>query len=225
VLDSVIEKFSVTRDWELLEQAWQKGEIGSRQCLEGQLRGIRITKNELSNYLCAIKLDRQVIAFLDLLRGVGISPVILSDGFTFFIHSILTNNHISGLKVYANALTFRHQRLLPSFPLAHSFCSHCAHCKTGTIAGEVCPDKKAIYIGDGLADVCPARYADIVFAKNALLRHFQEAGRACLPFNSFKDINKYFMACQPKPALKHEKAGPIQSCIEKGRPYGSHNQK
>ena len=43
VLDALIERFSINEDWKALERAWQAGRIGSKECLEGQLRSIRVT--------------------------------------------------------------------------------------------------------------------------------------------------------------------------------------
>ncbi len=51
VLDGIIEQFSVNRDWVAYEEAWKKGKIGSRQCLEGQLRSIRVERAQLHDYL------------------------------------------------------------------------------------------------------------------------------------------------------------------------------
>lgn len=198
VLDGVIEKFSINRDWVAYEEAWKQGKIGSRQCLEGQLRCIRVTKQALSEYLSGIKVDRHFTRLLALLREVGINPVILSDSFSFMIDFILKNNGIAGVKVYSNKFRFYTDRLIPSFPYINNLCSHCAHCKTSTLSNEAFKNKIVIYAGDGLSDVCPACHADIVFAKNncSLLKHFTETGRECLAFNDLGDMYNYFRNMQ-----------------------------
>ncbi|MEI6125306.1 MAG: MtnX-like HAD-IB family phosphatase [Pseudomonadota bacterium] len=192
VLDGIIEQFSINRDWVAYEAAWKQGKIGSRQCLEGQLRSIRVTKKQLLEYLCTIKVDAHFHKLLMLLRAGGINPVILSDSFSFLIEYILQHNGIHGIKVYSNQLKIHKSQLVPSFPYTNSLCSHCAHCKTSTLSSEAFKDKKVLYIGDGLSDVCPAHHADIVFAKSTLLKHFQETERDCLAFTDFGDIYNYF---------------------------------
>lgn len=192
VLDGIIEQFSINRDWVAYEEAWKQGKIGSRQCLEGQLRSIRVTKKQLLEYLCTIKVDAHFDKLLRLLRAAGINPVILSDSFSFLIEYILQHNAIHGIKVYSNQLKLYKDTLVPFFPYTNSLCPHCAHCKTSTLSNEAFKDKKVIYIGDGLSDVCPAHHADIVFAKSTLLRHFQETERDCLAFNDFEDVYTYF---------------------------------
>jgi 2,3-diketo-5-methylthio-1-phosphopentane phosphatase len=191
VLDSVIERFSINRDWMIFEEAWIKGRIGSKECLEGQLRSVRATKKALSAYLSTVPVDPYFTKLLSLFKKMGVSPAIVSDSFSFLIRFILKNNGISGLRIYSNILKFYKDRLIPSFPYTNSLCSHCAHCKTSNLTNEVHREKKIIYIGDGLSDVCPAHYADIVFAKSTLLKHFRETQRQCLSFNNFEDIYNY----------------------------------
>ena len=44
VLMEIIKKFSVNDHWKALEKSWVNGEIGTKECLAGQLQGIRVTK-------------------------------------------------------------------------------------------------------------------------------------------------------------------------------------
>lgn len=194
VLDGVIEKFSINRDWVAYEEAWKEGEIGSRQCLEGQLRSIRVTRQALCEYLSGIDIDPHFKRLLALLRAGGINPVILSDSFSFMIDFILKNHGIAGVKIYSNEFRFNKNRLIPSFPYTNNLCSHCAHCKTSTLSNEAFKNKKVIYAGDGLSDVCPACHADVVFAKNkcSLLKHFIDTGRECMAFTDLGDMYNYF---------------------------------
>lgn len=191
VLDAIIEKFSIDREWVAYEEAWRAGDIGSKECLEGQLRSIRGTRESLSEYLFTITIDAHFKQLLALLQGAGIRPVILSDSFTFFITSILRNNNVRGITVYANRLRFHENRLIPSFPHTNHLCSHCAHCKTNNLSSSGDAESKIVYIGDGLSDVCPAQHADLVFAKSTLLNHFKKAKRYCVAFNDLGDIYHY----------------------------------
>lgn len=195
VLDGVIERFSINRDWIAYEEAWKKGKIGSRQCLEGQLRSLRVTRQALTAYLSNITVDPSLQRILALLRSVGLGAVVLSDSFSFMIKVILKNNGITGMKVYSNKLRFYNDRLIPLFPYANNQCHHCAHCKTNTLANKTVQNKIVVYVGDGLSDVCPACHADIVFAKNggSLLKYFNETGRECFTFDKLEDIYDYFM--------------------------------
>ncbi len=192
VLDDIIKRFSINRQWVTFEKAWKKGKIGSRQCLEGQLEGVRVTREDLLRYLSGIKVDPHFHKLFAMLKREGIRPVILSDDFKFIIGFILQNNGISGLKVYANNLRFYKDKLIPSFPYTSKRCLRCAHCKKKNLLKKGVRDKIIMYIGDGLSDTCPAESSDIVFAKGNLLRHFRNKKRLCLAFRNLGDIHNYF---------------------------------
>jgi 2-hydroxy-3-keto-5-methylthiopentenyl-1-phosphate phosphatase len=192
VLDAIIERFAVDREWMAYEEAWRSGDIGSKECLEGQLRSIRATRETLAHYLSTVILDTGFKRLLALLHRMGIRPVIVSDSFAFFIASILRNHGIKGVPVYANKVRFYDDRLIPSFPRTNHLCSHCAHCKTNNFTSAAAAQKSIVYIGDGLSDICPAQHADLVFAKSTLLQHFTKAKRYCVAFNALDDVYNYF---------------------------------
>jgi len=192
VLDDIVKRFSINREWIIFEEDWKKGWIGSRECIEGQLHSVRVTKNNLSRYLSRIQIDPHFHKLFAMLTREGIKPIILSDSFTTIIESILKHNGINGVKVYANTLRFNKDRLIPSFPHTNSRCRRCAHCKKKNLKKKGIRDKMIIYIGDGLSDICPAECSDMVFAKGRLLRHFREKKRLCVAFNDIEDIYNYF---------------------------------
>jgi len=192
VLDDIIEKFSVNRDWVVFENAWQNGEIGSRECLRWQMRSVRTTKAKISRYLDKIRLDGYFRDLLGLLRRNGIEPVIVSDSFSFFIERILRNNGIHGMKVYSNRLRFSGNSLVPIFPYTDKDCARCANCKKRHVFKLGNRGKTDIYIGNGLSDICPAEHSDLVFAKGNLLEHFTKIKKECIPFRNLGDVYRWF---------------------------------
>lgn len=192
VLDDIIRRFSVNKTWINFERAWKKGRIGSKKCLEGQLRSVRISKKNLAQYLSMITIDPHFLKFFAMLKREGIKPVILSDDFTFIIKSILENNGLKGIKIYANELRFEGDRLTPIFPYANRYCHRCAHCKKKNLLRRDVRDKIIMYLGDGLSDICPAINSHIVFAKGKLLRHLRKKRMLCMAFDNLEDICDYF---------------------------------
>lgn len=190
VLDDIIERFSINRDWVGFEKGWKKRKIGSSDCLKGQLQSVRINKKDLLVYLSLIRIDPRFHKFIAILKKERMKPIIISDGFTFIIKFILKNNGIKGIKVYANTLKLSGDRLIPLFPYKNKHCLLCAHCKRKTLEKEA-GDKVIIYIGDGRSDICPAEYSDLVFAKGSLLEHFRKTKRLCIGFNNLEDIYGY----------------------------------
>jgi len=192
VLDDIVSRFSINKKWVKLENAWLKKKIGSEECLRGQLKGVRVTKADLLRYLDKIKVSLYFQKVINLLRKHGARVEILSDNFAPFIRRILRKNRVSGFKLYANNISFRGNRLVPSFPHRNVSCFSCAHCKTNNLPSERRGDKILIYIGDGNSDICPAKKADIVFAKGTLARHFEKSRLDYRKFNSIREIYNFF---------------------------------
>ena len=192
VLDSMLPRFSRDNLWAKLEREWERGKIGSHTCLNGQIKGMSITKPALDKYLSKIKLDPYFSKLIKLLGVRKIKAIVLSDNFDYILKRILNYNTIKNLKVYSNKLSFGKDRIIPHFPFRSEDCQVCAHCKTKNLLANVSKDSIIIYVGDGRSDICPSEYADIVFAKNSLLRHFQDKKLTCFAYKSLKDVYTYF---------------------------------
>ena len=191
VLDDIIQRFSINRDWEDYEKRWKEGKIGAKECLKGQLKSIRITKEAMAKYVSTIKLDPFFHKLMVMLKKRGIHPVILSDSFSLIIRGILRNNGIKGIRVCANTVRFLKDRLIPSFPHTDRNCPRCAHCKKIHLFKEDVKNKYKIYVGDGLSDICPAEHSDMVFAKGSLWRYLQEKEKPCVGFKNLEDVYHY----------------------------------
>ena len=192
VIDDMLERFSKDDKWIGLEKKWKSGRIGSRECLDGQMRGIRITKARLDKYLRTIKIDPYFAPLTKMLASKRIRSIILSDDFDYILKSVLKNNAISGPKVYSNSLKIIKDRVIPSFPFTNKDHNKCAHCKKENLLLNMGKDSVTVYIGDGLSDVCPAKSANIVFAKEYLAEYFKKEGLPCIRIKSLKDVYNYF---------------------------------
>ena len=192
VFDNMLPRFSRDDLWVSLEKKWKRGHIGSRDCLEGQIKGLSIDKVSLNKYLAGIKLDPYFKKIVNGLSASGVKIIVLSDNFDYILKHIFKLNGIKGLKVYSNKLKVGRDALIPIFPYANNSCHICAHCKTKNLLANVGRDSIIIYIGDGRSDVCPAQYADIVFAKDELLDFFKEKKMTCFGYKSLKDTYDFF---------------------------------
>lgn len=180
VLDGIIEKFAANDSWRALENAWTAGRIGTRACLEGQLLALRAGWPELAQHLDSVRLDPGFFALRDLLRQERIELTIVSDNFDLFVDHILRRHGLAGIAYRANHLEIAGDRLLPSFPFGNPDCPNCAHCKKTHFMPPHRDSRRVIFIGDGRSDICPARHADIVFAKAGLLSYLQDAKIPCI---------------------------------------------
>jgi len=192
VLDDIIKRFAVNKDWREWERAWKRGEIGSRQCLKKQMELVKIGRQELLKYLSRIRIDPYFKRLLVKFKKHRIRPFVLSDSFSFVIENILRNNAVRGVRVYSNRLRFTKSGIIFSFPHKDRVCLLCAHCKKKNLLKLSNGGKIIIYIGDGMSDICAARHADLVFAKGKLLKYFLMERRKCIPIRNLKDVYDYF---------------------------------
>ncbi len=192
VIDDMLGRFSNNDDWKELEKRWQREEIGSRECLKGQVEGIRVGKEKLSEYLSTIKIDPYFKRLLRLFKSRGIQALIVSDNFDYMLKNILKRNNISDIEVYCNKADFSDERLVLSFPFANKECGDCANCKKMHLLSRKRDGVRTVYIGDGKSDVCASRISDIVFAKDYLKELFKKEGLPHIAIDSLKDVYKYF---------------------------------
>ncbi len=180
---------------EVLIQEYLDGKISARKCYLGECEaagGVRLEM--LEKIIDRQEIDQTFKDFVQFCQDRGIELFVLSDGFDYYIERILKQYGLEQVKFLANHLEFRHvegTRLLslsPFFPYIDSECPHCANCKRNhllTLSGD---DDIIIYIGDGYSDICPARYADIVFAKKDLVKYCQGENISYYEFQTFKDV-------------------------------------
>ncbi|MBF0618672.1 MAG: MtnX-like HAD-IB family phosphatase [Candidatus Omnitrophica bacterium] len=192
VLDEIIQRFSINDDWQKLEEAWARGEIGSRLCLEQQLSGVRITQEKLVEYLKTVEIDPQFKPLLKRLRNGGLQPVITSDNVSFIIREILGHQGISDIPIFSNELLVHGDRWALSFPYFKADCPKCGNCKKSHLPASGVRKGLTVYVGDGRSDICPAEYSDIVFAKATLLKHLNSIKKECIPFEDLGSIAQYF---------------------------------
>ena len=195
ILDNIIARFSINEEWKKYEDAWVDGKIGSRECLEKQMGGVRATREILSEYLSTIMIDPFFGKLLTLLRSKGIQYMIVSDSFSFLIKEILRYNGIKRIKVCANRMKFRKDRITLSFPHINPDCLRCAHCKLRHILEHA--GKTTVYVGDGLSDICPAQDADLVFAKAKLSEFFRKNKKPFMEFKDLQDVFHFFEDLEP----------------------------
>jgi 2,3-diketo-5-methylthio-1-phosphopentane phosphatase len=188
VLDDIIEKFATNDSWRALEEAWVASRISTRACLEGQLLVLRASWPELAQHLDRVRLDPGFAALRDLLRRERIELTIVSDNFDLFVDHILRQHGLADVPYRANHLEIAADRLFPSFPFGNPDCPHCAHCKKIHFMPPHRDGRRVIFIGDGRSDICPARHADIVFAKTGLLSYLRDAQIPCIAYDDLTGV-------------------------------------
>ena len=190
VIDELIRRYAIDDSWKIVEEQWQRGEIGSRECLSREFDVIRVAPAELTAFLAEIPLDPGARELFLLLRQHGVPVSVLSDGVDLFINQILSSAGLGGVTVRSNTIEYRGDRLrlvcphhVPSCPVG------AAHCKCASAQLLMEPGRRSIYIGDGRSDLCAARKADSVFAKGVLAASLASCGTPYTMFDGLAEVS------------------------------------
>lgn len=188
ITDVVIQRFAKS-GWEAAEERWEKGIIGSKECLSQQMSLIEAPISRLLDFVKDFAIDRTFPHFISFLKKCQIPHAIISDGFSMFANSILDKSGLKNIPVYANSLKEEDGRLRAIFPYSENGCaSGTCKCK---VAETLSSDVPLILIGDGRSDFCLADKAAFVFSKRKL-SHYCKAGKIPhITFENFRQTERY----------------------------------
>lgn len=189
VLDELITRYAIDDSWQRVEQQWQAGAIGSRECLSRQLAVVSIPDSAIDAFLDSIQLDPGLITLINLLDRHNVPVTVLSDGLDRFIGPLLARSGLGQLKFRSNTFDRKDGKLQLLCPFANADCeSASAHCKCKSIADLSVDDREGIYIGDGRSDLCPSRKVSCRFAKGVLAANLEREGIAFLPYDQLIEV-------------------------------------
>ncbi len=180
--------------WKRANDAFHAGEIPFEQLLREIFEPIAASPDEVRAF------TREHVRFrpgferlLASCRAGGVPFVLASGGLDIYIRhalELLPPELTRGLDVRANHAEYVPGGLRLSFPFQHApgACGTCGSC-TGAIVREL-QEKgcRVVAVGDGNADRCSARVADVVFARGRLLDWCRRGGVACEPFESLDAV-------------------------------------
>ena len=187
--------------WEI-EYQWRRGEIDSMECLARQWGMVDLSPAAIYRMIDSFEMDHGFSDMAEAVIQIGAGLVVVSDGLDFYVDRML--GHIGWETCPGEMVLQRPRHCIPrfanrgvvtdegiqiSFPHRSEQCSQCGNCKLEHLMRLRRHFSRVIYVGDGHSDLCAARFADVVFAKDALEDDFRQAGRAYYPFAELADVN------------------------------------
>jgi 2-hydroxy-3-keto-5-methylthiopentenyl-1-phosphate phosphatase len=178
-------------DWEAIDRAYAAGEVGSRIAYGRIAPLIRTNRPQVLDFILQHeRLDPFFPEFLSFCRGRKIDLKIVSDGLDAYIETIL-KKHGLDVEFFSNRLVFREDdRIEFDFPPASEACGRCGTCKRSLLDRFRSDYDRIIYVGDGHSDICAARTADQIFAKDILYEKCMDNGTPCLRYDDFGDVRR-----------------------------------
>jgi 2-hydroxy-3-keto-5-methylthiopentenyl-1-phosphate phosphatase len=179
--------------WNEIDRAYCAGEIGSRDAYSQIVSLLKGSKSQMLEFVgMSEKLDPHFPEFYAYCREKRIDLKIVSDGLDFYIDAILRKYNLQDIEYFSNVIVFQHGNALSiQFPHVNIQCEQCGTCKSEVLKEYRQSYDRVIYIGNGYSDVCPAKDADIVFAKDVLYEKCRQNGTACVLYENFYDIRTY----------------------------------
>lgn len=204
--------------WRAIEELWERGEIGSRECMARQIGLFAGGWPAVRQALDTIEIDPTLARFVAWSRERGIPFRVVSDGLDMSIGYVLARAGVDVDSVIANRLV---EGAGGSLSLEFPYSLPDGACSSGVCKCDVLERANGravrVFIGDGRSDFCCSVKADILFAKARLLAHCLENDIPCIPFATFDDIRaaleeRYFQA-----------AGTGRACLTGSLPEGAGN--
>jgi 2-hydroxy-3-keto-5-methylthiopentenyl-1-phosphate phosphatase len=173
------------RDWRAIEF---DDTLDEQVKLQAEMDLLDCTREEALEFLRdTVQIREGFSDFLHWIRSESGCLHVLSGGLLPIIEQSLAEYAGVGLELEANQLfgDTGWQVKPNSTPRIRERCNHC---KTQHVRRTASQQIKSIYIGDGSTDFCPAREADMVFARGTLARQLQEEGRTFTAYEDFHHV-------------------------------------
>jgi 2-hydroxy-3-keto-5-methylthiopentenyl-1-phosphate phosphatase len=179
--------------WEEIDRAYCADEIGSRDAYTQVSSLFRGTRPQMLEFVLNYeRLDPYFSDFYQFCRNKGIHLKIVSDGLDFYIDAILRKHNLQDIEFFSNVVVFPDSNtLFIEFPRINNQCEKCGTCKNSVLKQYRLEYDRVIYVGNGHSDVCPAKDADLVFAKDVLYEKCVQNGTSCIHYENFGDIREY----------------------------------
>ncbi|MCL4538823.1 MAG: MtnX-like HAD-IB family phosphatase [Bacteroidetes bacterium] len=185
---------------------WKSDGLSGRDLILREAGFVKTTQNEALEFAKSFTIDSFFSAFVDYCRQNEVELTILSDGLDFYISEILSANHLSEIPFYSNIARFDTDTIKIEFPY-ESTCPKCANCKGHQILTRTGIDDLIVYVGNGFSDRCAVDYADIIFAKDDLLKYCEANNITFFPFEDFSEVlSKFRKTFESKKFRKRHRA-------------------
>jgi 2,3-diketo-5-methylthio-1-phosphopentane phosphatase len=188
VSEEILEAFA-PRAWWDIDLEFQRGEIGSRECLVRQGALLEGRRDDMLAYAVErFPLEPTFAPFAAWARGRGLPVTVASDGFGFYIAPMLAAAGVDGVDIRTNDVALTDGQPSFTFPNAHPVCIGCGTCKMRVVQEQRRRHGPVAFVGEGHSDRYGALYADLVFAAKHLVDICRGDGVPFVPWSTFDDV-------------------------------------
>jgi 2-hydroxy-3-keto-5-methylthiopentenyl-1-phosphate phosphatase len=188
VSEEILEAFADPGWWDI-DLEFQRGKIGSRECLVRQTALLKGSQEEMLRFaLERFAIEPSFAPFVRWAREHGLEMAVASDGLGFYIAPMLRAAGVSDLALLTNVVSFDGEGPRFEFVAGHPECVGCGTCKMLAVRRNQDRVGPVAFVGEGHSDRYGALYADLVFAKKHLVGLCQADGVPFLAWETFDDV-------------------------------------
>ncbi len=180
--------------WERFASLYDEGRLGSRRLMEWEVARMPADAGPLLATAAAQPHDPAFAPFVRRAREAGVPVEVVSDGFGFFIAPALARLGLPDVPIATAAMTWDGSGPPAiAWPYGHPRCFVCGTCKRERVLAQRAAGRAVVFIGDGESDRYAAGYADLIFAKRALVPICVANGWPYRPWSGFAEIDAWLM--------------------------------
>lgn len=180
-----------TDAWRELDEAYLRGEVGSRTELEQFVDLLPTDPAPALATAAAQAHDETFAAFVAIARDVGARVEVVSDGWGFYVEPALEALGVRGVTVTTARTSWESGRPQISFPNGHPDCFVCGTCKRQRVLWHKARGRHTVMVGDGPSDRFGAAHADTIFAKSLLAAICDDVGWTYRRWERFSEIGAW----------------------------------
>ena len=176
-------------DWRALQQQFHEGTLRAREYFERPFDGVTASRHEMQRHVREHgSLRDGFVELAHYCRERGIELAIVTHGMDFYVEAMLEQVGLEWLPTYAVHTTFTDAGIQYDYRYTRPSCVEYGNCKCSIVDGYRDSGHQVFYVGDGVTDLCPARQADLVFARSRLLEECRTEGLAHIELRDFSDV-------------------------------------
>ncbi len=174
--------------YEPLADAYEALEIGLAEYFEGYLAGLGLSAAEIAAHVGAVPCRPGFPELVAAIEARGWTVRVVSEGLDAYIEPMLEQLGVGGVELSCNRLVEGSDgpRVLP--PVDGEPCERCLNCKGVHVRRARAAGARVVMVGNGASDLCAAREADLVFARDTLASLCDTHGVDYIPWQGFAEV-------------------------------------
>ena len=168
--------------------AFEALQIGTLEYFDRYLDGLGLPPEEMARWALQVPVRSGLGALRDLCQRRHWRLTVLSEGLDVYIRPILRQAGLADVPCVANRVVRRAGRWRVAPAAGAVACSRCLNCKGEHARRARREGHRVAVVGNGVSDLCAAREADLVLARDSLTEHCRREGIAFHPWQGFNDV-------------------------------------